>query len=38
MEALPYYEQALAIKPGYNRGILNMGISLANVGNYVVSV
>ena len=35
-EAIPNYERALAIKPNYTRGVLNMGISQANVGNYMV--
>ncbi len=36
VEAIPFYEKSLSIKPRYARGSLNLGIALANVGNYMV--
>lgn len=33
-EAIPYYEKALAIRPTYTRGWLNLGISYANLNRY----
>ena len=37
-EALPAYHRALAIKPKYARGWLNLGISHANLGNQRAAV
>lgn len=33
-DAIPYYSEALAIRPKYARGWLNLGISHANLNQY----